>query len=176
MIKSFLSGIGGSSLIKKSIILKFILPCIVILILAIIVYYLPKNPVLKKPPKDYFRVIYHLPYIESDKYTIINYEEELFEYFSILKFNNQSDIDQFVSELKQDELTIEYEVIDGVAPALNLIEESTVNEISKIDLLPFNLKCDCFRYFTYNNEMIDGGYAYFIIIYEDMIIIDYMTR
>lgn len=166
----------GNSLFKKSTIFKFVLVGIVIFILAVIVYYLPKNPVHKKPPSDYFRVIYHLPYIESDKYTIINYEEELFEYFSILKFNNQSDIDQFVSELKQDELTIEYEVVNGVAPALNLIEESTVNEISKIDLLPFNLKCDCFRYFTYNNEMIDGGYAYFIIIYEDMIIIDYMTR
>jgi len=152
------------------------LACIVIFILAVIVYYLPKNPVHKKPPSDYFRVIYHLPYIESDKYTIISYEEELFEYFSVLKFINQSDIDQFVSELKQDELTIEYEVVNGVAPALNLIEESTVNEISKTDLLPFNLKCDCFRYFTYNNEMIDGGYAYFIIIYEDLIIIDYMTR
>ena len=166
----------GNSLFKKSTIFKFVLVGIVISILVVIVYYLPKNPVHKKPPSDYFRVIYHLPYIESDKYTIINYEEELFEYFSILKFNNQSDIDQFVSELKQDELTIEYEVIDGVAPALNLIEDYTVNEISKIDLLPFNLKCDCFRYFTYNNEMIDGGYAYFIIIYEDMIIIDYMTR
>lgn len=166
----------GNSLFKKSTIFKFVLVGIVIFILAVIVYYLPKNPVHKKPPSDYFRVIYHLPYIESDKYTIINYEEELFEYFSILKFNNQSDIDQFVFELKQDELTIEYEVVNGVAPALNLIEESTVNEISKIDLLPFNLKCDCFRYFTYNNEMIDGGYAYFIIIYEDMIIIDYMTR
>jgi hypothetical protein len=94
----------------------------------------------------------------------------------VLKFINQSDIDQFVSELKQDELTIEYEVVNGVAPALNLIEESTVNEISKVDLLPFNLKCDCFRYFTYNNEMIDGGYAYFIIIYEDLLIIDYMPR
>jgi len=152
------------------------LACIVIFILVVIVYYLPKNPVHKKPPSDYFRVIYHLPYIESDKYTIISYEEELFEYFSVLKFINQSDIDQFVSELKQDELTIEYEVVNGVAPALNLIEESTVNEISKTDLLPFNLKCDCFRYFTYNNEMIDGGYAYFIIIYEDLIIIDYMTR
>lgn len=153
-----------------------ILACIVIFILAVIVNYLPKNPVHKKPPTDYFRVIYHLPYIESDKYTIISYEEELFEYFSILKLNNQSDINQFVSELKQDELTIEYEVVNGVAPALNLIEEGTVNEISKIDLLPFNLKCDCFRYFTFNNEMIDGGYAYFIIIYEDLIIIDYMTR
>jgi len=115
------------------------LACIVIFILAVIVYYLPKNPVHKKPQSDYFRVIYHLPYIESDKYTIISYEEELFEYFSILKFNNQSDVDQFVSELKQDELTIEYEVVNGVAPALNLIEESTVNEISKTDLLPFNL-------------------------------------
>lgn len=166
----------GNSLFKKSTIFKFVLVGIVIFILVVIVYYLPKNPVHKKPPSDYFRVIYHLPYIESDKYTIISYEEELFEYFSILKFNNQSDIDQFVSELKQDELTIEYEVIDGVAPALNLIEDYTVNEISKIDLLPFNLKCDCFRYFTYNNEMIDGGYAYFIIIYEDIIIIDYMTR
>ena len=161
---------------KKSTIFKFVLVGIVFLILAVIVYYLPKNPVHKKPPTDYFRVIYHLPYIESDKYTIISYEEDLFEYFSVLKFINQSDIDQFVSELKQDELTIEYEVVDGVAPALNLIEESTVNEISKTDLLPFNLKCDCFRYFTYNNEMIDGGYAYFIIIYEDLIIIDYMTR
>lgn len=161
---------------KKSTIFKFVLVGIVFLILAVIVYYLPKNPVHKKPPTDYFRVIYHLPYIESDKYTIISYEEDLFEYFSVLKFINQSDIDQFVSELKQDELTIEYEVVNGVAPALNLIEESTVNEISKTDLLPFNLKCDCFRYFTYNNEMIDGGYAYFIIIYEDLIIIDYMTR
>lgn len=176
MIILFLSGIGGSSLIKKSIILKFILPCIVILILAIIVYYLPKNPVLKKPPSDYFRVIYHLPYIESDKYTIINYEEELFEYFSILKFNNQSDIDQFVSELKQDELTIKYEVIDGVAPALNLIEESNINELSKVELLPFDLKCGCFRYFTYNLEMKNRGYLYLILIYEDLIIIDYMTR
>ena len=166
----------GNSLFKKSTIFKFVLVGIVFLILAVIVYYLPKNPVHKKPPTDYFRVIYHLPYIESDKYTIISYEEDLFEYFSVLKFINQSDIDQFVSELKQDELTIEYEVVNGVAPALNLIEESTVNEISKTDLLPFNLKCDCFRYFTYNNEMIDGGYAYFIIIYEDMIIIDYMTR
>lgn len=161
---------------KKSTIFKFVLVGIVFLILAVIVYYLPKNPVHKKPPTDYFRVIYHLPYIESDKYTIISYEEDLFEYFSVLKFINQSDIDQFVSELKQDELTIEYEVVNGVAPALNLIEESTVNEISKTYLLPFNLKCDCFRYFTYNNEMIDGGYAYFIIIYEDLIIIDYMTR
>ncbi len=166
----------GNSLFKKSTIFKFVLVGIVIFILAVIIYYLPKNPVHKKPPSDYFRVIYHLPYIESDKYTIISYEEELFEYFSILKFNNQSDIDQFVSELKQDELTIEYEVVNGVAPALNLIEEYTVNEISKVDLLPFNLKCDCFRYFTYNNEMIDGGYAYFIIIYEDLLIIDYMPR
>lgn len=161
---------------KKSTIFKFVLVGIVIFILAVIVNYLPKNPVHKKPPTDYFRVIYHLPYIESDKYTIISYEEELFEYFSVLKFINQSDIDQFVSELKQDELTIEYEVVNGVAPALNLIEEYTVNEISKIDLLPFNLKCNCFRYFTYNNEMIDGGYAYFIIIYEDLLIIDYMPR
>lgn len=161
---------------KKSTIFKFVLVGIVIFILAVIVNYLPKNPVHKKPPTDYFRVIYHLPYIESDKYTIISYEEELFEYFSVLKFINQSDIDQFVSELKQDELTIEYEVVNGVAPALNLIEEYTVNEISKVDLLPFNLKCDCFRYFTYNNEMIDGGYAYFIIIYEDLLIIDYMPR
>jgi hypothetical protein len=163
-------------LFKKSTIFKFVLVGIVIFILAVIVNYLPKNPVHKKPPTDYFRVIYHLPYIESDKYTIISYEEELFEYFSVLKFINQSDIDQFVSELKQDELTIEYEVVNGVAPALNLIEEYTINEISKVDLLPFNLKCDCFRYFTYNNEMIDGGYAYFIIIYEDLLIIDYMPR
>jgi len=176
MLNLFLSGNGGKSLIKKSTIFKFVLVGIVIFILAVIVNYLPKNPVHKKPPTDYFRVIYHLPYIESDKYTIISYEEELFEYFSILKFNNQSDIAQFVSELKQDELTIEYEVVDGVAPALNLIEEYTVNEISKVDLLPFNLKCNCFRYFTYNNEMIDGGYAYFIIIYEDLLIIDYMPR
>lgn len=161
---------------KKSVIFKLVLVGIVIFILAVIVNYLPKNPVHKKPPTDYFRVIYHLPYIESDKYTIISYEEELFEYFSVLKFFNQSDIDQFVSELKQDELTIEYEVVNGVAPALNLIEEYTVNEISKVDLLPFNLKCDCYRYFTYNNEMIDGGYAYFIIIYEDLLIIDYMPR
>ncbi len=161
---------------KKSVIFKLVLVGIVIFILAVIVNYLPKNPVHKKPKTDYFRVIYHLPYIESDKYTIISYEEDLFEYFSVLKFFNQSDIDQFVSELKQDELTIEYEVVNGVAPALNLIEEYTVNEISKVDLLPFNLKCDCYRYFTYNNEMIDGGYAYFIIIYEDLLIIDYMTR
>lgn len=78
--------------------------------------------------------------------------------------------------MKQDELTIKYEVIDGVAPALNLIEDYTVNEISKIDLLPFNLKCGCFRYFTYNLEMKNRGYLYLILIYEDLIIIDYMTR
>ncbi|MHB8097287.1 MAG: hypothetical protein ACYDEI_06525 [Erysipelotrichaceae bacterium] len=161
---------------KKSTIFKFVLVGIVIFILAVIVNYLPKNPVHKKPPTDYFRVIYHLPYIESDKYTIISYEEELFEYFSILKFNNQSDIAQFVSELKQDELTIEYEVVNGVAPALNLIEESNINELSKVELLPFDLKCGCFRYFTYNLEMKNRGYLYLILIYEDLIIIDYMTR
>lgn len=137
---------------------------------------LPKNPVHKNRPIDYFRVIYQLPYVESDKYIIISYEEELFEYFSVLKFFNQSDIDQFVYELRMDELTVEHEVVNGVAPALNLFEEGAINELSKVELLPFDLKCGCFRYFTYNLEMKDGGYLYLILIYEDLIIIDYFLR
>ena len=161
---------------KKSTIFKLVLAGIVILILAVIVNYLPKNPVHKKPPTDYFRVVYHLPYVDSDKYTIISYEEEIFEYFSILKFNKQSDIDYYVNELKMDKLTVEHEVVNGVAPALNLFEEGAINELSKVELLPFDLKCGCFRYFTYNLEMKDGGYLYLILIYEDLIIIDYMTR
>jgi len=166
----------GNSLFMKTTIFKLILAGIVFFILAVIVFYLPKNPVHKKPPTDYFRVVYHLPYVESDKYTITSYEEELFEYFSILKFNEQSDLDFYVNELKMDKLSVEYEVVNGIAPVLNLFEDGTVNEISKVELLPFNLKCDCFRYFTYNHEMKDGGYLYLILIYEDMIIIDYIPR
>jgi hypothetical protein len=176
MLKLFSSGSGGNSLLKTSTIFKLVLASIVILILAVIVNYLPKNPVHKKPPTDYFRVVFNLPYVESDKYTIISYEQELFEYFSVLKFFNQSDIDQFVNELRLDELIVEQEIVNGVAPALNLFETGTVNELSKVELLPFDLKCGCFRYFTYNLDMKDGGYLYLILIYEDMIIIDYLPR
>ncbi len=176
MLELFLSGNGGNSLYKKSTIFKLVLASTVIFILVVIINYLPKNPVHKNPPTDYFRVVYNLPYVESDKYTIISYEQELFEYFSVLKFFNQSDIDQFVYALGIDELTVEHEIINGVAPALNLFEEGAINELSKVDLLPFNLKCGCFRYFTYNLEMKDRGYLYLILIYEDLIIIDYMTR
>lgn len=161
---------------KKATIFKLILASIVIFILVVIVIYLPKNPVHKKPPTDYFRVVFNLPYVESDKYTIISYEQELFEYFSIIKFFNQKDIDQFLNELMMDELNVEHEIVNGVAPALNIFEEGTVNELSKVDLLPFDLNCDCFRYFTYNLEMKDGGYIYLILIYEDLIIIDYLSR
>jgi len=160
----------------KTIIFKLVLASIVIFILAVIIIYLPKNPVHKNPPTDYFRVVYNLPYVESDKYTIISYEEELFEYFSVLKFFNQSDIDQFVNELRLDELSVEHDIVNGVAPALNLFEEGAINELSKVDLLPFDLNCGCFRYFTYNLEMKDGGYLYLILIYENMIIIDYLSR
>ncbi|HET6785427.1 MAG TPA: hypothetical protein VFH18_05350 [Erysipelotrichaceae bacterium] len=149
---------------------------IVILIVAVIVNYLPKNSTYKKLPTDYFRIVYNLPYIEADKYNIIKYEEELFEYFSVLKFFNQNDIDLFVNELKMDELIVEHEIINGVALALNLFEEGTINEMPKVELLPFDLKCGCFRYFTYNLEMKDGGYLYLILIYDDMIIIDYYLR
>ena len=89
---------------------------------------------------------------------------------------NQSDIDQFLNELMMDELTVEHEIVNGVASALNLFEEGAINELSKVELLPFDLKCGCFRYFTYNLEMKDGGYLYLILIYEDLIIIDYFLR
>jgi len=137
---------------------------------------LPKISTYKKIPTDYFRIVYNLPYVEAEKYNIISYEEELFEYFSVLKFFNQSDIDQFAHELRMDELTVEHEIVNGVAPALNLFEEGDINELSKVELLPFDLKCGCFRYFTYNLEMKNAGYLYLILIYEDLIIIDYMTR
>ena len=163
-------------MLKTSTIFKLVLTGTVILILFVIINYLPKNPVHQNPPADYFRVVYNLPYVESDKYTFISYEQELFEYFSILEFYNQSDIDQFVYELRMDELTVKHEIINGVAPALNLFEEGTINEITKVELLPFDLKCDCFEYFTYNLEMKDRGYLYLILVYEDLVIIDYMTR
>lgn len=149
---------------------------VVILIVAVIVNYLPKNSTYKKLPTDYFRIVYNLPYVEADKYNIISFEEEVFEYFSVIKFYNQSDIDQFINELRIDELIVEHEIINGEAPALNLFEEGTINKISKVELLPFDLKCGCFRYFTHNLEMKDGGYLYLILIYEDMIIIDYYLR
>ncbi|MDY0278194.1 MAG: hypothetical protein RBQ97_08920 [Acholeplasma sp.] len=41
----------------KTTIFKLVLASIVIFILAVIVNYLPKNPVHKKPPTDYFRVV-----------------------------------------------------------------------------------------------------------------------
>jgi len=165
-----------SSMNYKSILKILMLVGVVILIIAVIVYYLPKNSTYKKIPTDYFRIVYNLPYVEAEKYNIISYEEELFEYFSVLKFFNQSDIDQFAYELRMDELTVEHEIVNGVAPALNLFEEGDINELSKVELLPFDLKCGCFRYFTYNLEMKDGGYLYLILIYEDMIIIDYYLR
>ena len=43
-------------------------------------------------------------------------------------------------------------------------------------MLPFDLDCNCFRYFTLNYGQIDGGYLYIILIYEDQIIIDYYSR
>jgi len=57
MIELFLSGNGGNSLFMKTTIFKLVLASIVIFILAVIVNYLPKNPVHKKPPTDYFRVV-----------------------------------------------------------------------------------------------------------------------
>lgn len=161
---------------SKRVIWSILLTTLVISMITVFLDQLPKNPVHKNPPTDYFRVVYNLPYVEAEKYNIISYEEELFEYFSVLKFFNQSDIDQFVYELRMDELTVEHEIINGVAPALNLFEEGAINELSKVELLPFNLKCGCFRYFTYNLEMKNAGYLYLILIYEDLIIIDYMTR
>lgn len=160
----------------KRVIWGILLIILVISMITVFLNQLPKNPVHKNPPADYFRVVYNLPYVESEKYNIISYEENLFEYFSVLKFFNLSDVDQFVYELRMDELTVEHEIVNGVAPALNLIEESDINELSKVELLPFDLKCGCFRYFTYNLEMKDRGYLYLILIYEDLIIIDYMTR
>lgn len=155
---------------------RLMLTGVVILIMASFVNNLPMRLTYKKLPTDYFKIVHRLPYVEADKFTVITYESDIFDYFSVLKFYKQSDINQFIDELKLDKLAVEHEVVNGVAPALNLFEEVTVNGLSKLDLLPFDLKCGCFRYITYNLGMLDGGYLYLILIYEDLMIIDYMPR
>lgn len=144
--------------------------------MAVLFNNLPLRPTLKNLPTDYFKIVYRLPYVEADKFTVMTYESDVFDYFSVLKFYKQSDISQFIDELKLDTLAVEHKVVNGVAPALNLFEEVTVDGLSKLDLLPFDLKCGCFRYITYNLGMKEGGYLYLILIYEDMVIIDYMPR
>jgi len=168
-------------LIRKSISYKLrmkrlVLAIIVILFFTLIVSFLPKNPVHSKLPTDYFRDRSHLPYLDTNRYTILTYEEDIFESFIILKIIEKNDIESFINEINQNELIVEEKVFNDFTPALNLIEDYSIKDIPKIDMLPFDLDCDCFRYFTLNYGQIDGGYLYIILIYEDQIIIDYYSR
>lgn len=149
---------------------------VVILIVAVIVFLLPKNPVHSKLPTDYFRDRFHLPYLDTNRYTILTYEEDIFESFIILKIIEKNDIENFINDINQNELVVEETVFNDFTPALNLIEDYSIKDIPKIDLIPFDLNCDCFRYFTLNYGQIDGGYLYIIFVYEDLIIIDYYSR
>lgn len=149
---------------------------VVFLMIAVIVFLLPKNTVHSKLPTDYFRDKYHLPYLDTNRYTILTYEDDTFQSFIILKINEKNDIENFINNINQDELVVEEKVFNDFTPALNLIVDSSINNIPKIDIIPFDLNCDCFRYFTLNYDQIDGGYLYIIFIYEDLIIIDYYSR
>lgn len=171
----------GNTLIRtsknyKSILKRLMIAVEVILIVAVIVFLLPKNPVHSKLPTDYFRDRYHLPYLDTNRYTILTYEEDIFQSFIILKVYDKNKIENFINDINQDELVVEEKVFNDFTPALNLIVDYSINDIPKIDLIPFDLNCDCFRYFTLNYGQIDGGYLYIIFIYEDLIIIDYYSR
>ena len=155
---------------------RLVLAIIVILFITLIISILPKNPVHSKLPTDYFRDRYHLPYFDTNRYTILKYEKDIFESFIILKFNETNDIENFIYGINQNELVVEETVFNDFTPALNLIVDYSINDLPKIDMLPFDLDCDCFRYFTLNYGQIDGGYLYIILIYEDQIIIDYYSR
>jgi len=155
---------------------RLVLAIIVILFITLIISILPKNPVHSKLPTDYFRDRFHLPYLETNRYTIFTYEEDIFESFIILKIIEKNDIENFINDINQNDLVVEEKVFNDFTPALNLIEDYSIKDIPKIDMLPFDLNCDCFRYFTLNYGQIDGGYLYIIFIYEDLIIIDYYSR
>lgn len=161
---------------SKFLIMFLLLLIIIVSMINMLRNYDPNKNIQRKPPTDYFIDAFRLPYIENDKYTILNYEAEIFESFTIFSINEKSVVDKFVNDLIIDELTVEQNVVNGVAPVLNLIEEYSINDIPKVDILPFDLKCDCYRYFTYNHGQIDGGYLYLIFIYENLIIIDYYAR
>lgn len=164
------------SISYKSSMKRFVLAIIVILFITLIISTLPKYPVHSKLPTDYFRDRSHLPYLDTNRYTILTYEEDIFESFIILKFNETNDIENFIYGINQNELVVEETVFNDFTPALNLIVDYSINDLPKIDLIPFDLNCNCFRYFTLNYGQIDGGYLYIIFIYEDQIIIDYYSR
>lgn len=155
---------------------RFVLAIIVILFITLIISTLPKNPVHSKLPADYFRDRFHLPYLDTNRYIILTYEKDIFESFIILKIIEKNDIENFINDMNQNELVVEETVFNDFTPALNLIVDYSIKDIPKIDMLPFDLDCNCFRYFTLNYGQIDGGYLYIILIYEDQIIIDYYSR
>lgn len=115
-------------------------------------------------------------YLDTNRYTILTYEEDIFESFIILKVYDKNKIENFINDIIQDELVVEEKVFNDFTPALNLIVDYSIKDIPKIDLIPFDLNCDCFRYFTLNYGQINGGYLYIIFVYEDLIIIDYYSR
>lgn len=154
------------------------LAIILILIVSVILDD-PLDPEIDQP-SDYFRYAELLPYLETDQYTVVSYEGQIYESFMVLKINEESDFYKFINDLENDEIIEEQEVIDGRAPILNLIEETTINGTAKIDLLPFDLRCNCFRYFTINaDQSVDNmpiDRAYLILVYKNLIIINYILQ
>jgi hypothetical protein len=71
----------------KSILKRLMLAGVVFLMIAVVVSLLPKNPVHSKLPTYYFRDRYHLPYLDTNRYTILTYEDDIFQSFIILKIN-----------------------------------------------------------------------------------------
>ena len=139
----------------------------------------PLDPEIDQP-SDYFRYAELLPYLETDQYTVVSFEGQIYESFMVLKINKESDFYKFINDLENDEISKEQEVIDGFAPNLHFIKEYSINDVSKVDLLPFDLKCNCFRYFTINAnqsvETMSGDRIYMILVYENHIIIDYYLQ
>lgn len=139
----------------------------------------PLDPEIDQP-SDYFRYAELLPYLETDQYTVVSFEGQIYESFMVLKINKESDFYKFINDLENDEIIEEQEVIDGLAPELHFIKEFSINDVSKVDLLPFDLKCNCYRYFTINAEQsvkdMPSDRIYLILVYDHLIIIDYILQ
>lgn len=106
---------------------------------------------------------------ETYKYTFTQYAiDDDFDSLVLLEFEKDEDISELENSLKQDE---------NIA-WLNNVEYASSNFLVEnyINILPFELDCQCYSLYVINASQSRGGYLYHVYVYKKSVFIYYTSR
>lgn len=106
---------------------------------------------------------------ETYKYTFTQYAiDDDFDSLVLLEFEKDEDISELENSLKQDK---------NIA-WLNNVEYASSNFLVEnyINILPFELDCQCYNLYVINASHSRGGYLYHVYVYKKSVFIYYSSR